>query len=58
MTEVIKEVLKFGFENIPELIRIYAEPYAYNTASRRVLEKVGFELEVTMKDNILKNGVL
>lgn len=58
MTQIIKEVVKFGFENIPELIRIYAEPYAYNKASRRVLEKVGFELEVTMKENILKNGVL
>ncbi len=38
-------------------MRIYAEPYAHNKASRRVLEKAGFECEVIMKDNVCKNNV-
>jgi RimJ/RimL family protein N-acetyltransferase len=41
-----------------DVIRIYAEPYAHNTASRRVLEKNGFECEATLKSYVIKNGVV
>jgi RimJ/RimL family protein N-acetyltransferase len=43
----------FGFTDI---IRIFAEPFAYNTASCRVLEKAGFLCEGTLRKNAVKNG--
>lgn len=36
--------------------RIYAEPYANNLASRKVLEKAGFSCEAIFKQNIIKHG--
>ena len=38
------------------IIRIYAEPFGYNAASCRVLEKVGFQYEGTLRSNAVKNG--
>ncbi len=40
------------------LVRIYAEPYATNAASCRVLEKAGFLLEGRMCKNVIKDGRL
>lgn len=39
-----------------DIIRIFAEPFAYNTASCRVLEKAGFQFEGTLRRNAVKNG--
>ncbi len=39
-----------------DLLRLYAEPFSYNTASRRVLEKAGFVQEGVMKCGAVKNG--
>ena len=39
-----------------DLLRIYAEPFAYNTGSRRALEKAGFCCEGILKNNAVKNG--
>lgn len=39
-----------------DIVRIYAEPFEYNTGSRAVLEKAGFVYEGTMRDCIYKNG--
>lgn len=39
-----------------DIIRIYAEPFAYNAASCRVLEKAGFQYEGTLRSNAVKNG--
>ena len=44
MTEVIPAFVDYSFEKFP-LYRIYAEPYANNPASARVLEKADFALE-------------
>lgn len=41
-----------------DIIRIYAEPYAYNTGSRRALEKAGFALEGIKKNSVYKNGII
>lgn len=41
-----------------DIVRIFAEPFADNTASRRVLEKAGFALEGIMKSGVFKNGEL
>ena len=39
-----------------DIIRIFAEPYDYNTASCRVLEKAGFQFEGTLRSNAFKSG--
>jgi ribosomal-protein-alanine N-acetyltransferase len=37
---------------------LYAEPFANNTTSARVLEKAGFILEARLKNNVMKAGKL
>ena len=48
MTKAVEQLCREAFEKF-DIIRIYAEPFAYNTGSRRVLEKAGFSLEGIMK---------
>ena len=55
MTEAVKQICEHVFNN-SDIIRIYAEPFAYNEASCRVLEKAGFQFEGTIKSNAVKNG--
>ena len=55
MTEAVKQVCGYVFEK-SDILRIYAEPFAYNTASCRVLEKAGFQYEGTLRNNAVKNG--
>lgn len=55
MTEAVKQLCQEAFDKF-DIIRIYAEPFAYNTGSRRVLEKAGFSLEGIMKKGVFKNG--
>ncbi len=57
MPKVVRCMMKYLFGNF-DLIRVYAQPFARNTASRRVLEKAGFRLEAVLKSNIIKNNVL
>ncbi len=57
MTEVVPAFTDYCFEKFP-LYRIYAEPYANNPASARVLEKSGFVLEGRLKNNAFKDGKL
>lgn len=55
MTQAVKQICNYVFDK-SDVIRIYAEPFAYNTASCRVLEKAGFQYEGTLKNNAVKNG--
>ncbi len=55
MTEAVKQICEFVFSK-SDIIRIYAEPFAYNTASCRALEKAGFQYEGTLRKNAIKNG--
>ncbi|MBO7594356.1 MAG: GNAT family N-acetyltransferase [Salinivirgaceae bacterium] len=55
MTEAVRQICNYVFEN-SDIIRIYAEPFATNFASCRVLEKAGFQLEGTLRSNAVKNG--
>lgn len=55
MTEAVKQICEYVFAE-SDMIRIYAEPFAYNTASCRVLEKAGFQYEGTLRSNAVKNG--
>jgi RimJ/RimL family protein N-acetyltransferase len=54
-SEAVPALTEYCFENFP-LRRIYAEPFANNPASARVLEKAGFLLEGRLKNNIFKDG--
>jgi RimJ/RimL family protein N-acetyltransferase len=38
------------------LLRLFAQPFAGNFASRRVLEKAGYQLEGTMRHSAIKDG--
>ena len=55
MTEAVKQICGYVFDK-SDIIRIYAEPFAYNAASCRVLEKAGFQYEGTLRHNAVKNG--
>ena len=57
MTKAVEEMCRTGFEAW-DIVRIYAEPFAHNAGSRRVLEKAGFALEGVMRSGIWKNGRL
>ena len=55
MTEAVIQICKYVFDR-SDIIRIYAEPFAHNAASCRVLEKAGFQYEGTLRNNAVKNG--
>ena len=55
MTEAVAAFTDFCFEKF-QLRRIYAEPFANNPASARVLEKAGFAFEGRLKNNVMKDG--
>lgn len=54
-TSAVKQVCNYIFKHT-DIIRIFAEPFARNAASCRVLEKAGFQLEGTLRSNAVKNG--
>ena len=56
-TRAIKAAASYAFNNF-DIIRIYAEVFSDNTGSRRALEKAGFRLEATLKQNIIKNDTI
>lgn len=55
MTEAVRQICEYVFSK-SDIIRIYVEPFAYNTASCRVLEKAGFQYEGILRSNAIKNG--
>ena len=55
MTEAVKQICEYVFCK-SDILRIYAEPFAYNAASCRALEKAGFQYEGTLRSNAVKNG--
>ena len=57
MTWAARAICREAFAKL-DIVRIYAEPYAYNTGSRRVLEKAGFTLEGTLRRSVYKRGEL
>ncbi len=56
-THAVQQVCKYIFENT-DIIRIFAEPFAYNLGSCRILEKSGFVCEGTLRSNAVKNGTV
>lgn len=56
-TESGRALLAWGFEHL-DLNRVQAEADTRNPASRRVLEKLGFVLEGTLREDCVVNGVV
>jgi len=56
-TSAVKQVCNYVFE-ATDIIRIFSEPFAYNKASCRILEKAGFQYEGTLRKNAVKNEVV
>ena len=52
MTAAVRQFCEYGFASY-DLVRIHAEPFVYNLASCRVLQKEG-----TMRCSVYKRGVL
>jgi RimJ/RimL family protein N-acetyltransferase len=55
MTSAVRQICDYVFDNT-DIVRIFAEPFAANIASCRVLEKAGFTCEGVLRDNAFKNG--
>lgn len=55
MTRAVKRICQEGFSRW-DIVRVYAEPFAHNAGSRRVLEKAGFSLEGVMRRGVYKRG--
>ncbi|KAI0430982.1 acetyltransferase [Xylaria sp. FL1042] len=56
ITEAVRELTRWAFANVPELLRIEAAVFESNKASQRVLEKAGFTKEGTRRLAAVKNG--
>ncbi|MDB6040326.1 MAG: N-acetyltransferase [Verrucomicrobiales bacterium] len=54
MSEAVTAFVATAFDRF-DLIRIYAELFANNRASARVLEKAGFAFEGRLRANVIKN---
>ena len=57
MSAAIPQLCREALERF-DLARIYAQPFARNTGSRRALEKAGFVLERVLRQSVTKSGVL
>ena len=55
MSEAVRSFTEAAFTHF-NLVRIYAEPYATNQASCRVLEKAGFVFEGRLRCSAIKNN--
>ncbi|HRF75726.1 MAG TPA: GNAT family protein [Chitinophagales bacterium] len=55
ISRAIVLMLKFAFDTY-DITRVYARPFGTNIGSQKVLEKLGFQLEARIKNNIFKNG--
>ena len=54
-TEAVKQICEYVFDK-SDIIHIYAQPFAFNVASCKVLEKAGFQYEGRLISNAVKNG--
>lgn len=48
-TQAVGQICRYVFDK-SDIIRIYAQPFAHNAASCRVLEKAGFKYEGTLRN--------
>jgi ribosomal-protein-alanine N-acetyltransferase len=57
ITKAVKAATAYAFSQF-DIVRVYAEPFADNPGSRRVLEKAGFKCEAIFKNYVIKNGII
>ena len=57
VTAALKAITDYAFKHL-ELTRVFAVPFAHNTASARVLEKAGYRREARMRRSAIKDGVV
>lgn len=57
MTRAVRQICREAFRTL-DVVRIFAEPFEGNAASRAVLEKSGFTYEGTMRSGVYKNGLV
>lgn len=55
MSETVRQICEIAFEEL-DIVRIIGQVYEPNVASRRILEKNGFELEGILKKAVFKEG--
>ncbi len=55
-TAAVKRFTDYAFELFAHVHRIYGSVFEYNHASRKVLQKAGYQWECTLKKSILKDG--
>jgi RimJ/RimL family protein N-acetyltransferase len=55
-TAALRALTRHAFAAHPELRRLYAVPYSSNGASARVLTKVGYRCEGTLRESAVKDG--
>ncbi len=55
MSRAIERLCAEAF-SLLDIVRIFAEPFAGNAASRKALEKAGFRLEGELESSVYKNG--
>lgn len=54
-TEAAKAVIRYGIQ-VLGLVKVYARPFAYNTASQRLLQKAGMTREGVLRKHFCKWG--
>jgi RimJ/RimL family protein N-acetyltransferase len=54
MSEAVKQMVAYAFDNFP-LLKLYSHVFDFNTSSKKVLTKAGFELEAVLKKASIKN---
>jgi RimJ/RimL family protein N-acetyltransferase len=57
MTDAVRATTDYGFTHLG-LYRVFAVPFAHNSASARVLEKAGYVYEGRMQRSAVKAGTL
>jgi RimJ/RimL family protein N-acetyltransferase len=55
VTEALMAITRYAIDTCG-LTRVYALPFAFNTASCRVLEKAGYTLEARLRRSAIKDG--
>jgi [ribosomal protein S5]-alanine N-acetyltransferase len=57
-TVAVKQLLEKIKIDFPFIVRLYAEVFEHNTASMKVLQKNGFQLESIRKKAVIKNNII
>lgn len=57
VTKAVKAATAYAFSAF-DIVRVYAEPFADNPGSRKVLENAGFRCEAIFRNYVVKNGII